>query len=332
MKLIRAVKRTKLARQILRAPIILIAVILSALLGLSSCGGGESLVKNPRIPIIPPGVSYGAIVAEISPAGKNSCGFAAGIATGYSSQAAARSAAKAKCRQAGGRDCDENSESVSVTGFGSGYRGDNACAALVYGSSARSCFLTLKENATRKAAEAEAIAACEADEFSRNKGLDCTRRVISDCSTSGQASSYSSSQSGSSNGSNGDTGNGNGNSGGSSTVRASITDRCNDGRAINYRFFHVRDYRDGGYQSNSLAGSWPGGNEVYVARQFGETYTSNLSCKPGYGVCYGARPADRNARNYWGVGIDGDKECETCCVTCPTSGTVPLSKSLTCSR
>ena len=133
---------------------------------------------------------------------------------------------------------------------------------------------------------------------------------------------------------NGNTGNGNGNTGtgntgGSPTVRASITDQCNDGRAIHYRYFHVRDYRGGAYQADSKTGSWPGGSEVYVASQFGETYSDNLSCKPGYGVCYGAKPAG-NTRTYWGAGINGDKNCVGCCTTCPTSGTVSLSKTLTC--
>ena len=129
MKLIRAVKRTKQARRIFRAPIILTAVVLSALLGLSSCGGGESVVKVPGIPIIPPvgGGTYGAIVSDLSPAGPRTCGFAAGIATGYTSQAAAKSAARSKCQQAGGVDCTTDIE------FGNAYRGANACGALTYG-------------------------------------------------------------------------------------------------------------------------------------------------------------------------------------------------------
>ena len=195
MKLIRAVKRTKLVSQILRAPIILITVVLSALLGLSSCGGGESVNSNgSKMMVMPGGKFYGAIVADLSP-GEGSCGFAAGIATGYTTRQAAKSAAEAKCQQAGGVDCTTDTE------FGSAYRGENACGALAYGyRKGAGCGIYPRSNATQKTAEAEAIAACETSEHARTNQLDCAYRLVSACSTSGPASSVSRSQSGSSSG------------------------------------------------------------------------------------------------------------------------------------
>ena len=195
MKSIRAVKRTKLAQRIFRAPIILIAVILSALLGLSSCGGGESVKSNgDDMLVMPGGKFYGAISSHLAPNEERNCGFAVGIATGYTSREAAKSAAERQCRSAGGSDCTLDVE------FGSAFRGENACGALVYGHRADNCSLTGRSNATQEAAKAEAIAACETSAFGRTKGLDCSNSLVSVCSTSGPASSFSRSPSGSSSG------------------------------------------------------------------------------------------------------------------------------------
>ena len=204
MKSIRAVKRTKLARRILRAPVILIAVILSAVLGLSSCGGGESVNSDgSKMMVMPPvgggsGNSesdsfYGAISGQLSPTGTNSCGFAAGIATGYTSQAAAKNAAISQCRQAGGTKCE-----ALVLEYGSAYQGANSCGALAYGyRTGEGCLIRFGRNATREIAKAEAIASCERTAFARNNGLDCAHSVVSNCSTFGPATSYSRSVTGS---------------------------------------------------------------------------------------------------------------------------------------
>ena len=207
MKIKRNASRTKLARGVFRAPIILTAVILSALLGLSSCGGGGGEAVKPvdddDFMIMPPvgggsGKSgsdsfFGAISGQLSPAGTGSCGLAAGVATGYTSQAAAKAAAISRCRQAGGTDCE-----TLVLEYGSAYQGANSCGALAYGHrTGAGCLIRFGRNETRKAAEEEAIASCERTSFARNNGLDCAHRIVSDCSASDPASSYSRSVSGS---------------------------------------------------------------------------------------------------------------------------------------
>ena len=117
---------------------------------------------------------------------------------------------------------------------------------------------------------------------------------------------------------------GDGGSGGGVALDFSITDECNDGRDIEYRFFE--DVSDVSRQSKA----WPSQYTVYVTSGYGQTHTNRLDCTPGYKVCYGARPkGDRSV--HWGVGIDADQSCDNCCTTCPTSGTGEISKALICS-
>ena len=114
-------------------------------------------------------------------------------------------------------------------------------------------------------------------------------------------------------------------SGGGGTLEWRITDECNDGRNIQYRFFE--DASDIDRQS----AAWPSWDRVYETRYYGETYTSRLDCTPGYKVCLGARSPGRNS--YWGVDIDASEEgCAACCTTCPTSGTRTKGSRLTCSQ
>ena len=111
------------------------------------------------------------------------------------------------------------------------------------------------------------------------------------------------------------------NSGGrKSTLDFSITDSCNDGRAIRYRFFEDAD------DISQSSAAWPSWDRVYVAEFYGETYTSRLACTPGYKVCYGARTGNE----YWGVDIDASEGCESCCTRCPTSGRASFRKNLVC--
>ena len=89
-----------------------------------------------------------------------------------------------------------------------------------------------------------------------------------------------------------------------------VSDGCEDGYSIQLRFFD---------RMNDLV--WPGGNRVYLLEG---SNTYRLSCRPGAKVCYGARPHNSFATNYWGVGIDGDKGCDDCCYTCPDGGTIEV--------
>ena len=110
------------------------------------------------------------------------------------------------------------------------------------------------------------------------------------------------------------------NSGGTSTLDIRITDSCNDGRAIHFRFFEDVD------TISRSSGAWPNWNEVYVADVYGQTYSQRLSCISGYKVCYGARAGTL----WWGVDIDASAGCESCCTRCPTSGRESTGWNLVC--
>ena len=97
-----------------------------------------------------------------------------------------------------------------------------------------------------------------------------------------------------------------------------ISDGCNDGYRINYRFFE--------YRGSEQTGVWPGQGQQYHTRRFEEEYTSNLQCTVGRKVCFGGNTGDR----YWGVGIEGNRSCTACCWTCTDRPTAPISRRLTC--
>ena len=105
-----------------------------------------------------------------------------------------------------------------------------------------------------------------------------------------------------------------------------VTDACNDGYDMNYRFFA----NDAG---SDVIGVWPEAGRVYVTRGLGETHTHTLACtSETVKICYGARRESSSRDNsYWGVGLDGDEGCSDCCNSCPTSGvTTPRERRLTC--
>ena len=105
-----------------------------------------------------------------------------------------------------------------------------------------------------------------------------------------------------------------------------ITDACNDGRAIQYRFFQYDRWRSGDtVDGDSPSGVWPSSTRVFLSHGFNQSREHRLNCTAGKGVCFGGnRPNDRSGR-YWGAGIGGDKDCSRCCVRCPTSDTIRFS-------
>ena len=102
-----------------------------------------------------------------------------------------------------------------------------------------------------------------------------------------------------------------------------ISDSCNDGVDIEYRFYEYDRWIDSDTVSGmTKSGVWPGNNRVFVTRGFGQqSRQHNLRCTAGRGVCFGAKSRDQRQRR-WGAGIDGDENCLSCCIQCPTSGTV----------
>ncbi len=108
--------------------------------------------------------------------------------------------------------------------------------------------------------------------------------------------------------SSGNTNTGGGSGGGSATTTSTltwnITDACNDGYRIEYRFFD---------KTNDLV--WPGSSTVYYTSYYNTTYTNRLECRTGAKICYGAKTGN----SYWGIGINGTEGCTDCCTTCTTA-------------
>ena len=116
--------------------------------------------------------------------------------------------------------------------------------------------------------------------------------------------------------------------GGSSSLEVRMEDECNDGQAMKVRFFE-----DASGNISQQSAAWPSRDLIYS-----NEYTSDggptifdgvLNCTAGYTVCYGARPLNEGGF-YWGVDIDGSKDCDNCCTTCPASGRGELSRRLIC--
>jgi hypothetical protein len=98
-----------------------------------------------------------------------------------------------------------------------------------------------------------------------------------------------------------------------STITFALTDGCNNGVSIDYKFYDF---------ANNLV--WPTSSTHYVTQAYNATYTHDLSCNTGANVCYGAR----SLTLYWGVDVDGSKSCADCCISCQSGNS--LSRRLTC--
>lgn len=96
-----------------------------------------------------------------------------------------------------------------------------------------------------------------------------------------------------------------------------IQDGCSDGLGLYLRFFDV---------TNSLV--WPDSSHVYTINS-GKVGTFKLTAKRGAKICYGAEPNPQDG-GYWGIGLDGDQGCASCCYTVPNKGNIARSTRLTC--
>lgn len=97
------------------------------------------------------------------------------------------------------------------------------------------------------------------------------------------------------------------------TITFNLTDGCNNGIPIDYKFYDV---------TNHLV--WPSSSTHYSTQAYNATYTHNLTCNSGANVCYGARSASL----YWGIDLDGTKSCPDCCISCQSGNS--LSRRLSC--
>lgn len=98
-----------------------------------------------------------------------------------------------------------------------------------------------------------------------------------------------------------------------STITFNITDGCNNGTSIDYKFYDV---------TNNLV--WPSATDHYYTSAYNATYTHNLLCSTNAKVCYGAR----SNGIFWGIDVDGSKSCSDCCIFCTQGNS--LSRRLTC--
>ena len=116
---------------------------------------------------------------------------------------------------------------------------------------------------------------------------------------------------------------GGGGGGGSRALRFEMTDNCNDGYAIRYRF------HEQGSDRRLTGATWPSGSSYWTPSSGSTLYSGALSCEER-GICYGAEEDRNNSAGYWGVGLDGDQTCSNCCYSCPSSGTRTVQVSLGC--
>jgi len=105
--------------------------------------------------------------------------------------------------------------------------------------------------------------------------------------------------------------------GGNATFTWTIIDGCADGVGIYVRFFD---------ETNDLV--FPNSSQAYTISS-GHSGVVRLSVKRGAKICYGAEPSDRNGL-YWGVALDNDQGCDTCCNIVPASGNLARSVNLVC--
>jgi len=156
-----------------RLKLVLLAVFV---VFLPACGGGGGGTPNGGGGMIIPKF-YGEIRSGYVD-GTCSAGYAAGVATGYSSRSFANSAAASQCRSAGGRTCEAFITFSSTNA-------NQKCAALAFGRNrAGGCDVGQQPGSTREAAEAAALREC------RDRGYSCGI-VTSACSITGPANSFS---------------------------------------------------------------------------------------------------------------------------------------------
>jgi hypothetical protein len=105
--------------------------------------------------------------------------------------------------------------------------------------------------------------------------------------------------------------------GGTATFSWTIIDGCSDGVGIYTRFFD---------ETNNLV--FPNSSQAYVVNS-GRSGVFKISVKRGAKICYGAEPTDRDG-TYWGVSLDNDQGCVSCCNTVPNSGNIARTVRLVC--
>jgi hypothetical protein len=105
--------------------------------------------------------------------------------------------------------------------------------------------------------------------------------------------------------------------GGNATFTWTIVDGCGDGQGLYVRFFD---------ETNNLV--FPNSTQAYIINS-GRSGVVRLSVKRGAKICYGAEPSDRDG-TYWGVSLDNNQACASCCNIVPNTGNLARSVRLLC--
>jgi hypothetical protein len=105
--------------------------------------------------------------------------------------------------------------------------------------------------------------------------------------------------------------------GGNATFTWTVVDNCFDGLGIFVRFFD---------QTNNLV--FPNSSQAYVINS-GRSNVIKLTVKRGAKICYGAEPTDLDG-SFWGVSLDGNQGCTSCCNIVPNSGNLNRTIKLVC--
>lgn len=62
---------------------------------------------------------------------------------------------------------------------------------------------------------------------------------------------------------------------------------------------------------------WPSSKRHWILDDGKQHTLTAGNCQPGEKVCYGG--SYENKRTHWGVGLDGNRSCAHCCITCGSS-------------
>jgi hypothetical protein len=77
------------------------------------------------------------------------------------------------------------------------------------------------------------------------------------------------------------------------------------------------------FSRSSIERTWPGQGRHYLLSD-SEPRTYALSCQVGETICYGAWTQGSKLGPFWGVGRTGRESCKNCCVSCPSSLSMPV--------
>ncbi len=77
------------------------------------------------------------------------------------------------------------------------------------------------------------------------------------------------------------------------------------------------------FYSQDRNAAWPGNNQVWTLSDF-DAHTFTLQCNSGESICMGAWSRG-NSDTFWGVGMNNQQSCTSCCWVCGGGATDPVT-------